>query len=755
MPLSQPIGIDLGTTYSCVAYVQENGRTAMIRNSMGEILTPTAVLFEDEEIVVGKDAKKVGALKIGRYAECVKRDMGSAVYSRPIRNGYLPPEVIQAYVLKELRADAARVLGPDLAAVITVPAFFDEPRRKATADAGVIAGLEVLDIVNEPTAAALAFGEVLGYLDASGMVAHPMIVLVYDLGGGTFDATLLEMQPGHFRTLATDGDVHLGGRDWDLRLADYVAEEFIKLHREDPRQNPGSMQQLLFAVEDAKHTLSLRHSTTVQVEHAGSRANIVVTRDLFAARTADLLERTAFTTRQLLTTAGISWSQVRHVLLVGGATRMPMVREMLTKLSGLEPDHRVHPDEAVARGAAIYARWLTDSRPGSQQPPAFQVTNASSHSLGIEGVDVATQRHRNKILIPRNTPLPARVTDRFVTRKANQGSIVIKVLEGESTDPDACTMIGRTSIRQLPPGLPAQWPIDITYEYATNGRLSIRGRVEGTDRHVEMELEREGMLTGEQIGRWKQVVAKPVAYEDFDALVCDLLTAEPTTGPSVGRSDVRSRAAGQDPRSAGQPDRGDALRPLPPSGAAPIPVPVKHSGAATAPQTAATAPQLTATAQQGPTRAQVGITGPQVGTTGPQVGASGPQLGAADPQVGGGGPQLSGGARTPPGARATPGPLPTAGTPAQRAAAAAVPAWAGSAGAARSGQVAREARRNQNAAGAGWTVASHVLAALLGLIGGYYLLCALNPRANFLNLRLPGLRQPAELQHMQTDKSPR
>lgn len=732
MAAPRPIGIDLGTTYSCAAYVQEGGRTAMIRNGKGEILTPTAVLFEDDEIVVGKDAKKVGALKIGRYAECVKRDMGSAVYSRPIRNGYLPPEVIQAYVLKELRADAARVLGPDLAAVITVPAFFDEPHRKATADAGEIAGLQVLDIVNEPTAAALAFGEVLGYLEPSGMVARPMIVFVYDLGGGTFDVTLLEMNPGSFRTLATDGDVHLGGRDWDLRLADYVAEEFIKLHREDPRQNPASMQQLLFAVEDAKHTLSLRHATTVQVEHAGSRANIAVTRELFAARAADLLERTAFTTRQLLATAGISWSQVSHLLLVGGATRMPMVREMLSKLSGLEPDHRVHPDEAVARGAAIYARWLMDSRPESQQPPKFIVTNVSSHSLGIEGVDVSTQRHCNKILIPRNTPLPVRITDRFVTRKANQASIAIKVLEGESTDPNACTLIGRTSIRQLPPGLPGQWPIAVTYEYATNGRLSIRGRVEGTDRQVEMELEREGMLTGEQIGRWKQVVAKPVAYEDFDELVCELLTAQPVAASDVGPITSAARAAGDSVQPVGGTTKAPSAQASPLVGAVPIPISGGNTGPAVFGAEFAARPGLAAWSGAPVSAAHTSAT-PVSAPPMPVTTASVAPL------------------------RQAPVPAAAGGVPAQHGASAAAAASqrAGAAGGAQTAHAARAARRAESRSSGSLIAAGYVLAALLGAAGGYYLLCALNPQANFLNLRLPGLRQPADAPAVETDKTPR
>lgn len=522
MTSPQPIGIDLGTTYSCVAYVQRDGRTSMIRNSKGQTLTPTVVLFEDREIIVGRDAKQEGSHKIDRYAECVKRDMGSPIYARPIRGSFLRPEVIQAYVLKELRADAARILGPDLVAVITVPAFFDEPRRKATQDAGNIAGLPVLDIVNEPTAAALAFGEILGYLTPTGNVARPMTVLVYDLGGGTFDVTLLAMEPGHFRTLATDGDVHLGGRDWDLALATYVAQEFKRLYREDPLENPTSRQQLLRAAEDAKHTLSLRQATTVQIEHVGVRASIPVTRQLFEELTAFLLLRTEVTTRQLLETAGVRWQDVDEVLLVGGATRMPMVRDLLKRLSGKEPEHRVHPDEAVARGAAIYARWLMDTGRASGRLSQTRIINISSHSLGIEGVDPRTRLPCNAILIPRHTPLPAVYSKRFVTEQANQDSVKIRVLEGESNDPDACIQIGRASIQNLPAGLPAQWPIDVTFEYATNGRLKVQARVYRTDRYVELELHRQGMLSAEELNRSRTIVNQPFEGDAIETLLREL-----------------------------------------------------------------------------------------------------------------------------------------------------------------------------------------------------------------------------------------
>ncbi|OYV84671.1 MAG: hypothetical protein B7Z73_14990 [Planctomycetia bacterium 21-64-5] len=330
MSRNRAVGIDLGTTYSAVSWLHESGKTAMIPNSEGDVLTPSVVLFEDDEIIVGKEAKKVGPLKPTRFAECVKRDMGSPVYSRAICGDYMPPEVVQAWVLKKLKADILRTLGPDFRAVITVPAFFDEPRRKATADAGSMAALPVLDVVNEPTAAALAFGEELGYLTTSGEVREPLKVLVYDLGGGTFDVTVLDMRPGDLRTLATDGDVRLGGRDWDTRLADHAAEAFVKEHREDPRTNPASLQRLLTEVEEAKRTLSARQNATIRVDHAGSSTTVKVTRELFEQITTDLLERTSYTTRQVLAAAGLEWKDIQRVLLVGGATRMPMVSRMLS-----------------------------------------------------------------------------------------------------------------------------------------------------------------------------------------------------------------------------------------------------------------------------------------------------------------------------------------------------------------------------------------------------------------------------------------
>jgi molecular chaperone DnaK len=296
-----------------------------------------------------------------------------------------------------------------------------------------MAGLHVLDIVNEPTAAALAFGEALGYLSSDGQPRQELNVLVYDLGGGTFDATLLHLAAGKVQTLATDGDVQLGGHDWDQRLVDYAAECFLKAHQLDPRQDPATLNRVYLDAMEAKHTLSARNRAVVQINYQGRFLEVAVTRQQFEEMSADLLERTSYTSRQLLGVAGLEWKDVQRVLLVGGSTRMPMVARMLQGLCGIQPDRSVNPDEAVARGAAIYAAHLLAERGGRSSAggsrATFQVTNVNAHSLGVEGIETDTLRKKNIVLIPRNTPLPARHTERFATKQEGQRSILIKVLE--------------------------------------------------------------------------------------------------------------------------------------------------------------------------------------------------------------------------------------------------------------------------------------------------------------------------------------
>jgi molecular chaperone DnaK len=491
-------------------------------------------------------------------AQWVKRDMGLPFYHQPIHGQKLPPEVIQACILRRLKHDIQRTLGEGDRVVITVPAYFDEPRRKATDDAGEMAGLKVMDIVNEPTAAALSFGECLGYLSAGGMPRDEMTIFVYDLGGGTFDATLLRLAPGHIRTLATDGDVMLGGHDWDLRLANFAADRFQEQCGINLREDHAGMNRLLLAVIDAKHTLSARGQATIRVEHAGRRAEIPVTRQQFEEMTADLLERTAHTVRQLVQTAGLQWDDVARVLLVGGSTRMPMVVNLLRQLSGKEPDHTVNPDEAVARGAALFAAYLQvhgggreeklPSQPAETSEQQTQtdmagllITNVNSHSLGVEGIEPKTLRRKNVVILPRNTSLPAQVTERFATRTDGQRSIVLQVLEGESLIPAECTAIGRTVIRNLPGGLPKNWPVDVTFEYADNGRLNIHAVVPGTHQEASLFLERASGMSSEGIARWKQPIDQSAGFDDFESILEEImgdssLPSAPAASPETDSS---------------------------------------------------------------------------------------------------------------------------------------------------------------------------------------------------------------------------
>jgi molecular chaperone DnaK len=536
MARERPIGIDLGTTFSAVACLDETGRSAMLQNAEGDLLTPSVVLFDDAEIVVGKEALNAAVFHPDWVAQWVKRDMGSRAYRRPIRGKYLPPEVIQACILRKLKADVVGALGPEARVVITVPAYFDEPRRKATADAGEMAGLRVLDIVNEPTAAALAFGEMLGYLSPSGEAKEEMTVLVYDLGGGTFDVTLLRVVPGDIRTIATDGDVQLGGHDWDLRLVDFAADALENSQQLVLRRDLVGMSRLLTAAIDAKHTLSARNRASIRVEHAGRVGELEVTRERFEELCGDLLERTAYTTRQLLADAGLHWKDVSRLLLVGGSTRMPMVGEMLRRLTGMQPCRTVNPDEAVARGAALYAGYLLAKQGSGAAGATFEVTNVNAHSLGVEGIDRETLRKTNVVLIRRNTPLPAKFTERFITKSEDQRSIVIQVLEGESSLPGECTPIGRTVIRGLPSGLPKGWPIEVTFEYGANGRLGVRAAVPGTQQDASLDLERAVGLSHEKIDRWKQPVTSSAGFDAFEAAVLDVLEeSEPHAGPASGR----------------------------------------------------------------------------------------------------------------------------------------------------------------------------------------------------------------------------
>jgi molecular chaperone DnaK len=498
------IGIDLGTTYSALAYIDTSGRPRTVANEEGDLLTPSVVFFDEEAVVVGKEALKAIATHAVSVARCMKRDLGRRFFPQELSGRHFPPEALEAWVLDKLRRDGARVLGEFQQVVITVPAYFDEVRRKATQDAGFMAGLNVMDIINEPTAAAIAFGYDQGFLRESSNWGRPTRILVYDLGGGTFDVTVMEICGREFVTLATDGDVRLGGEDWDSRLVDFVATEFMNEFGVDPREDPNVRGRLWRDCEDAKRTLSARAKTTIPCDFRQFSTRVTITRDQFEEITRDLLNRTSFTTRQTLQAAGLHWEQIDRVLLVGGSTRMPAVVDMLRSLTGKEPDVSVAADEAVAHGAALHAAHLLASSHG--KAPSFTIKNVNSHSLGVVATDPVSQQHRNAIIIPRNTALPVAAKRIFKTQRANQSSVLVQIVEGESAAADECVQIGRCTVRDLPANLPAQTPIEVRFHYHENGRLAVLVNVAGTDKWVQRELIRENSLTDGQLHTWRRFV---------------------------------------------------------------------------------------------------------------------------------------------------------------------------------------------------------------------------------------------------------
>jgi molecular chaperone DnaK len=526
------IGIDLGTTFSAVAILDDMGRPQTLHNAEGDKLTPSVVLFEPNNVVVGKEALKAMSTDAEAVAQFAKRDLGFRVYHKVLSGRQYPPEAIQAFVLNKLRNDSRKLIGDFEKVVITVPAYFDEVRRKSTQDAGYMAGFEVMDIINEPTAAAVAFGFQQGFLNPQGAAKESRRILVYDLGGGTFDVTVMELRGTDFIALATDGDMHLGGYDWDQRLVDFVAEEFIRKCGMDPRDDPSTAGRLWRDCEDAKRTLSARTKATIACDYKGQAVRVEVSREKFLEITKDLLDRTAFTTRQTLQAAGLEWKDLDRILMVGGSTRMPAVIEMIRQLSGREPDCSVSADEAVAQGAALRAGLLLAQHQGKS--PQFRIKNVNSHSLGVVATDAKTKRQRNAILIPRNTTLPVSAKRIFKTQKASQRSILVQIVEGESLSPDDCIQIGKCTVRDIPTNLPAQSPIEVRFKYEENGRLTVMVNVQGTDKQLQHEITRENSLTIDQLNSWRQYISGLPPKAAIAPAAPGKAAAQPTGGRAAG-----------------------------------------------------------------------------------------------------------------------------------------------------------------------------------------------------------------------------
>ncbi|MCU0871202.1 MAG: Hsp70 family protein [Pirellulaceae bacterium] len=506
------VGIDLGTTFSVLAHLDTDGKPRTIVNEEGELITPSAVFFDRDAPIVGREALRAGELEPQRLARFAKRDVGQRQFGKSICGRVFPPEIIESLVLAKLKQDAGIKLGAFRKAVVTVPAYFNEPRRKATQDAGRLAGLEVIDIINEPTAAAIAYGWEQRFLAANLSAGARERVLVYDLGGGTFDVTLMEMAGADFQAVAIAGDVYLGGMDWDQLVAGHVADRFRKEHGIELRDQPGQWDCLMQAACDAKHALSTRSETLVPVSHAGKQSRLRLTRAEFESLTGDLVERTRLTCRSVLREAGVAWGDVTRLLLVGGATRMPMIQRMLAEESGLSPDRSLSPDEAVAHGAAIYAGLLLNHE--NEAIRRLSVRNVNSHTLGVLGIDPEARLTRRKVMIARNTPLPASVTRKFQTAKDGQRDVMIPVVEGGTDTGEGCTHIGRLLVTDLPPDLPVGTPVKVVFLYGQDGRLTVQASLPAADKEAQLTLARASGMSDEELAKWSEEMHVGLAVPD-------------------------------------------------------------------------------------------------------------------------------------------------------------------------------------------------------------------------------------------------
>jgi len=507
MTASRAVGIDLGTTHCAVARLDDSGRTAMARNPQGDLLIPSTIFFEADELLFGRSANQAADSAPDRTAEIVKRDLGQAYYSRAVGGQLLSAELIEACLLKDLCTDLPPLLGGRPPAVaLAVPASFNQVQRRAMVDAARIAGLDLLGTITDPLAAGLAFSESQGYLSADAAGRPGVRVLVFDLGGGKLDVAILEIKAGRIRTLGIGGDSRLGGRDWDMKLADYLAAQFTKQFGDDPRYDMKSVRRLLASAEEAKHTLTARQQAKVRIERIGDATEVVVARHVFDEISEDLLERARRATDETLARAGMAWRDLAHVLLVGGATRMPMISTMLESLTGLKPAN-LHADEAVARGAALYAEQLLAAREGRKGAQPLEFVQMTAHGLGIEWSDASgTARAENVALVPRGAELPCGTASKLATQSANQTLIETDLLEGESRDPDQCAHIARLKISNLPPELAKGSIIELNYQLAPDGKLSVNARTQKGAVPLAVSMVAERNLSEQEVADWKKLV---------------------------------------------------------------------------------------------------------------------------------------------------------------------------------------------------------------------------------------------------------
>ncbi len=503
--MSTAIGIDLGTTNSCVAVV-EGDRPTVIANAEGERTTPSVIAFtKDDQHLVGTLAMRQAAMNPDRTFSSVKRHMGTNWRASVDGKKYTPQE-LSAMILRKLRTDAESYLGQEISdAVITVPAYFNDMQRQATKDAGRIAGLNVLRIINEPTAAALAYG-----LDNG----RPQKVMVYDLGGGTFDVSIIEIGDGVIEVLATAGNNHLGGDDFDERVVKHLADEFKRQGGGNIYKDPAALQRLREAAEEAKKELSSIESTTINLPFLAQKSGnpvhfeTTLTRTTFNSLTSDLVESTTNPVHQALNDAGIAASELGQVLLVGGSTRIPAVQDHVRKLTGKEPSSSINPDECVAQGAAIQADTLTSAQAGLAVRNEILLLDVTPLSLSVETVGGVATR-----LIERNTTLPTTFSKIFTTASSGQTRVEIHVLQGERPMAADNKTIGKFQLRGIKRAAAGVPQIEVTFDIDANGILTVSAKDLGTGNQQSITITDTERMSDEEI---QQAISDAERYASED-----------------------------------------------------------------------------------------------------------------------------------------------------------------------------------------------------------------------------------------------
>jgi molecular chaperone DnaK (HSP70) len=533
--LKRVFGIDLGTTYSAIAYVDEHGKPVIVPNQESERITPSVVLFDGENVIVGNTAKESAKIEPHRVVSRVKQHMGDPNFVFEHDGQVYPPEEISSFILRKVVGDAELALGEAITdVVITCPAYFGVDEREATANAGRLAGLNVRSILNEPTAAAIAYGLEQG---------EDQVVLVYDLGGGTFDITMIAIQERLIRVICTGGDHRLGGTLWDEAIVVHLADEFKRQSglESDPMDDPEVLNDLFLQAERGKKTLSLRDKAPFRVTHAGQQVRVELERPQFEALTLPLLDRTIGLTREMLADAKAKGHErFDRIILVGGATRMPQVPARLQAEFGVEPVS-FDPDESVAKGAALFGlkESLQDqvaehlptavTEQGTFDPTAVseadlqaaldkieeaggftltgpvrelvstQIVNVLSKGLGVVALDDQRQ-DRVAYLLPRNGEVPMEHTMDFGTDQPNQAGVDIRVMAGErdSSVPDDCQEVGIATL-ELPPSLPARSPIRVTFAIDRDGRLSVRATDLTGGGEIRAEFQTEAVMNADDV----------------------------------------------------------------------------------------------------------------------------------------------------------------------------------------------------------------------------------------------------------------